>query len=131
MKNNKNLQIIALSFVPFIMVLGNSMLIPVFTNIKQDLQINQLQANLLISYFSFPAAILIPFLGFLSDRIGRKKILIPSLILYGIGGAISGFSGMILNDPYNYILFGRLIQGIGAAGTSPATSAAAELSSPP
>lgn len=119
MKNNKNFQIIALSFVPFIMVLGNSMLIPIFADLKRELGINQLQANLLISYFSLPGAILIPFLGFLSDRIGRKKILIPSLILYGIGGAISGFAGMISDESYNYILFGRLIQGVGAAGTSP------------
>lgn len=109
----------ALSFVPFIMVLGNSMLIPVFSDIKEELLINQFQVNLLISYFSLPAALLIPFLGFLSDRIGRKKVLIPSLILYGIGGVVSGFSSILFKDPYGYILAGRVIQGFGAAGTSP------------
>ncbi|MFZ5967999.1 MAG: MFS transporter [Bacillota bacterium] len=119
MKNKYFLKTLALSFVPLIMVLGNSMLIPVFTDIKRELGINQLQASLLISYFSYAAALCIPFLGFLSDRIGRKKILIPSLMIYGIGGGISGLSSIFSSDPYSLILVGRIIQGIGAAGTSP------------
>ncbi|QZY56346.1 MFS transporter [Crassaminicella profunda] len=118
MKNN-TLKMMALSFVPFIMVLGNSMLIPVFTDIKRELHISQYEVSLLISYFSFPAALLIPFLGFLSDRIGRKKVLVPALIIYGLGGVISGFSSILYKDPYKYILIGRVIQGFGAAGTSP------------
>ncbi|MCT4605617.1 MAG: MFS transporter [Marinisporobacter sp.] len=116
---NHTLKIMALSFVPFIMVLGNSMLIPVFTDIKRELEINQYEVSLMISYFSFPAAIWIPFLGLLSDRIGRKKVLVPSLIVYGLGGTISGISSVLYKDPYEYILIGRVIQGFGAAGTSP------------
>ncbi|WP_053956194.1 MFS transporter [Inediibacterium massiliense] len=119
MNKNNTLKIVSLSFVPVIMVLGNSMLIPVLADLKRELHIHQYEANLLISYFSFPAAILIPFLGFLSDRIGRKKILVPSLIVYGLGGVISGIASIFFASPYPYILLGRIIQGLGAAGTSP------------
>lgn len=119
MIKNQSVRMLALSFVPFIMVLGNSMLIPVLTDIKRELNITSLEANLVLSYFSFSAALIIPFLGFLSDRIGRKKVIIPALVLYGVGGLISGFASVFAKDPYKLIIFGRIIQGFGAAGTSP------------
>jgi ACDE family multidrug resistance protein len=95
------------------------MLIPVLTDIKRELNITSLEANLILSYFSFSAALIIPFLGFVSDRIGRKKVIIPALVLYGIGGLISGFASVFAEEPYKLIIFGRIVQGFGAAGTSP------------
>lgn len=77
---------LVLSTVPFLMVLGNSMLIPESPTIKAELQISQLEVGLLITFFSAPAALIIPFLGYFSDRIGRKIIIVPSLLLYGLGG---------------------------------------------
>lgn len=63
----------ALGAVPFIMVLGNSMLIPVLPEMQKQLGITQFQTSLVISMFSIPAGLAIPFAGFLSDRLGRKK----------------------------------------------------------
>ncbi len=124
MQNKKNMVFI-LSTVPFLMVLGNSMLIPEFPAIKAALDITQFQAGLLITFFSAPASIAIPFLGYLSDRVGRKIIICPALILYGLGGAFSGFSAAFMKDPYLMILIGRVVQGIGAAGTAPIAMALA------
>ncbi|KXG74415.1 Bacillibactin exporter [Thermotalea metallivorans] len=45
--------------------------------------------------------------------------MIPALIVYGIGGLVSGFASLISREPYPWILWGRIIQGFGAAGTSP------------
>jgi ACDE family multidrug resistance protein len=123
--SNKKNMVIILSTVPFLMVLGNSMLIPEFPTIKAELSITQFQVGLLITFFSFPAALFIPFLGYLSDRIGRKIIIIPSLLLYGSGGIISGLAAAFLNNPYLLILTGRVVQGIGAAGTGPIAMALA------
>ncbi|MCK8823865.1 MFS transporter [Fuchsiella alkaliacetigena] len=106
--------------VPFLMVLGNSMLIPEFPRISAALNISQFQVGLFITLFSGSAAVSIPILGFLSDRYGRKRIIIPSLILYGSGGLIAGLAGLFLgSDAYNIILASRVIQGIGAGGTAP------------
>lgn len=107
------------------MVLGNSMLIPEFPAIKSALNITQFQVGLLITFFSAPAALAIPFLGYLSDRVGRKVIIIPALIFYGLGGVVSGLSAAFIKDPYFIILTGRVIQGIGAAGTAPIAMALA------
>ncbi|WP_243237316.1 MFS transporter [Heliobacterium chlorum] len=105
--------------VPLIMVLGNSMLIPAFPQIREAMGISQFQVGLLITFFSIPAGLAIPFVGFLSDRIGRKKIIVPALITYGIGGLISGLSPVLFNNSYAIMLTGRIVQGIAAAGTAP------------
>jgi len=122
---NKKIMVIILSTVPFLMVLGNSMLIPEFPNIKSQLDITQFQVGLLITFFSAPAALAIPFLGYLSDRVGRKIIIIPGVILYGLGGVMSGLAAAFIDNPYTFILAGRVVQGIGAAGTAPIAMALA------
>ncbi|ACL70922.1 MFS transporter [Halothermothrix orenii] len=119
MKSKYKLMMVAFSGVPFIMVLGNSMLIPEFPQIKAALDIDQFHVGLLITVFSISAGITIPFLGYLCDQIGRIKVIVPSLLLYGLGGIISGVAALIMDNPYNIILIGRVVQGVGAAGTAP------------
>ncbi len=120
MKKDSIIQLIALGGVPLLMVLGNSMLIPVFPEMQKTLNISQFQVGLTITLFSIPAGICIPILGFLSDKIGRKLIIVPSLILYAFGGVISGIAPIIYQQQaYPLLLAGRVVQGIGAAGTGP------------
>lgn len=111
----------ALSGVPFIMVLGNSMIIPVLPDIKGALDLTEFDVSMIITLFSVPAGLIIPLAGFLSDRFGRKVVIVPSLILYGLGGVVAGLAGGYLDrgTAYSAILGGRIIQGIGAAGTAP------------
>ncbi len=123
MKGKTMMLLAALGTVPFIMVLGNSMLIPVLPQMQKELGISQFQTSLVISLFSVPAGLVIPFAGFLSDRIGRKKVIAPSLIIYGIGGLIAGIAALLLQKAYWVIIAGRIIQGIGAAGTAPVAMA--------
>lgn len=124
MKGKILLVLASLSAVPFIMVLGNSMLIPVLPEMQKQLGISQFQTSLVISLFSIPAGLTIPLAGFLSDRIGRKKVIAPSLLLYGIGGLVAGTASLLLDkSAYWAIIAGRIIQGIGAAGTAPVAMA--------
>ncbi|AGL02436.1 MFS transporter [Desulfoscipio gibsoniae] len=109
----------AIAGVPFIMVLGNSMLIPVLPQLQAALNLSELKVSMIITAFSIPG-LLIPLAGFLSDRIGRKKVIIPGLILYGLGGVIAGLAAIFLHErAYTWIISGRIVQGIGAAGTTP------------
>lgn len=109
----------ALSAVPFIMVLGNSMLIPILPNMQAALGISQFQASLVITLFSVPAGIIIPVAGFLSDRVRRKWIILPALGCYALGGLIAAAGVWSGSNLYTWILAGRVVQGIGAAGTAP------------
>ncbi|WP_106498550.1 MFS transporter [Lentibacillus sp. Marseille-P4043] len=111
--------IIAIGSIPLIMTLGNSMLIPMLPEMKSSLKLTQMQVSLTITVFSIAAAILIPIIGYLSDRFSRKIIIVPSLVLFGVGGLLAGVGAAFFSHSYMWILIGRTIQGIGAAGTAP------------
>lgn len=103
--------------VPFIMVLGNSMIIPVLPQIREALDISLFQAGLLITAFSAPASVVILFAGYLADRFGRKIVMVPALLIYGLGGILAGLGAMLLQRSFPFILGARILQGAGAGGT--------------
>lgn len=125
MKAKENIILASLGAVPLLMVLGNSMLIPILPQMKSALGITQFQVSLVITLFSIPAGLVIPFAGFLSDRYSRKKIIVPSLLIYGLGGVIALVAILLLEKPYYLIMVGRVVQGMGAAGTAPIAMALA------
>ncbi|MEJ8544562.1 MFS transporter [Brevibacillus borstelensis] len=122
-QNTKNL--VGLTGIPLVMVLGNSMLIPVLPTMKSKMDLTALQTSLLITAFSISAGMVIPLAGYLSDRFGRKIVIILSLILYGAGGLLAGLASLWWDKPYMMIMLGRVLQGIGAAGTAPIAMAMA------
>lgn len=101
------------------------MIIPVLPKMKSELHLTSLQVSLTITMFSLVAAFAIPVLGYLSDRFSRKVVIIPALFLYGIGGLLAGFAAALFANAYAWILVGRTLQGIGAAGTAPIAMALA------
>ena len=103
-----NLQIIFGITLTYIM--GVSIITPAFPKIVKELNISAKDVGLLITAFSFPGILLTPFLGVVADRWGRKRIIIPFLMLFGIAGGLCFF----IRD-FKLLLILRLIQGIGAA----------------
>jgi ACDE family multidrug resistance protein len=124
-KSSKGMEITAIGSIPLMMTLGNSMLIPVFPEMQSALKLSQFQVSLTITVFSAAAALAIPVLGYLSDRFSRKAVIIPSLLLFGLGGLLAGFAASVFSNAYVWILIGRTLQGIGAAGTGPLAMALA------
>lgn len=107
----------ALATVPLVLVLGNSMLVPILPDMEKKMNISSFQASLVITLFSVTAGIFIPILGYLSDRYTRKKVILPSLAVYGAAGIVSAL-GAIWGS-YATLIAGRSLQGLAAAGTSP------------
>jgi ACDE family multidrug resistance protein len=103
-----NLQIV--SGVTLMAVLGVSSITPAFPKIGQELGISSQAIGLLITVFTLPGVVLTPVLGVLADRWGRKKILVPALMLFGIAGGACAFA-----RDFNLLLIMRFFQGIGAA----------------
>lgn len=105
---NSNLLIIYA--ITLIAIQGVSSLTPAFPAIKNYFSMTPKEVGLLITFFTLPGVILTPVLGVLADRYGRKKILVPSLILFGIAGGACFFA-----HEFSELLILRFLQGIGAA----------------
>ncbi len=105
---DRNLQIIFC--VTLMAVLGVSSITPAFPRIVEALGISPGDVGLLITAFTLPGVILVPVMGILADHIGRKNVLVPSLMLFGISG---GLCFLVKN--FNLLLLLRFIQGVGAA----------------
>lgn len=120
MKGTKG-ALIALASIPLIMTLGNSMLLPVLPQISKKLGINAFQVSMIITVYGLIAILMIPIAGYLSDRFGRKIVILPSLILAALGGAVCVAAAWFATgvSAYWVILGGRFLQGIGAAGAFP------------
>ncbi|MFW6370128.1 MAG: MFS transporter [Bacteroidota bacterium] len=96
--------------ITLIGVMGVSSITPAFPEIAGEFDITKQQVGYLISVFTLPGIFLTPFLGILADRLGRKKVLVPALLLFGV----AGFACFFARD-FKLLLLFRFIQGVGAA----------------
>ena len=96
--------------VTLLAVMAVSSIAPALPAIVRDLGISKLQVGLLITAFTLPGVVLSPFLGVLADRFGRKRILVPSIFLFGVAGAACA-----LTRDFNVLLVLRVFQGVGGA----------------
>ncbi|KMK97175.1 MFS transporter [Rossellomorea marisflavi] len=111
--------VVSMASIPLVMTLGNSMLIPVLPIFEKKVGISSFQTSMIITSYSIASIFLIPIAGYLSDRFGRKMVILPSLVFSLIGGLIAGYASWKMNDPFLWIIIGRVLQGIGAAGAAP------------
>ncbi|MBD3224656.1 MAG: MFS transporter [Caldithrix sp.] len=91
-------------------VLGVSSVAPAFPKIIETFGISEKEVGLLITVFTLPGIFLTPILGILADRWGRKKVIVPSLIVFGIGGGACIFA-----QTFTQLIILRSLQGVGAA----------------
>lgn len=95
--------------VTLMVVMGVASITPAFPRITRELGISVREVGLLISFFTVPGVLFAPVAGVLADRLGRKKILVPALFLFGIAGGACGF---VTN--FKLLLLLRFCQGLGA-----------------
>lgn len=105
-----DINFVTIASITLIAVLGVSSITPAFPKVEKALGINAQEVGLLITVFTLPGVFLTPILGVLADRIGRKKVLVPSLFLFGIAGTLCAFV-----PDFTLLLIFRFLQGVGAA----------------
>ena len=105
---NHNLQIIFA--VTLMAVMGAAVITPALPQVERALDLSPGRVALLLTVFTLPGIVLTPVLGVLADRLGRKRVLVPSLLLFGVaGGACALARGL------DVLLVLRFLQGCGAA----------------
>lgn len=100
-----------LSVIYALRMLGMFMILPVFALYARELPVpaTAAQAGLAVGLYGLvQAALQIPF-GWLSDRIGRKPVMVGGLTLFALGSALAGAT-----DDIHWIMAGRALQGAGA-----------------
>lgn len=103
-----NLQIVFI--ITLVVVMGVSSIAPALPQIQAAFGIPKPAVGLLIVVFTLPGVFFAPLFGVLADRCGRKTVLVPSLLLFGVAG-----SACSLVRDFDLLLALRFTQGIGAA----------------
>jgi ACDE family multidrug resistance protein len=110
----RNMQLIIV--IAMVTMYGGSVISPALPSIQQAFNIETSSIGLLMTAFSFPGIISIPIAGILSDRYGRRKIVVPLLLLYGIAGTLCFFA-----PSYEILVSLRFLSGIGAGAIATLT----------
>jgi len=92
-------------------MMGVGSLTPIFPSVMDAFAISHQEVGLLITVFTLPGIFLAPFVGLLADRHGRRKVLVPSLLLFAAAG-----TGCAFADDFTTLLVLRTLQGCGGAG---------------
>ena len=105
---DKNLIIVFL--ISMAAVAGITSITPVIPLIREHFNVPDNRIGLVVSTIAFPGILLSLVLGVIIDRVGRKQVLVPSMLLFGISGSLCMFA-----QTYEQLLWLRVIAGVGIA----------------
>ena len=103
-------------------LVGFGIIVPILGRYAERFGASGLTVGLLFASFSLAQLLMAPVLGYLSDRIGRKPVIIISLIGTAVGSFITGAAGAL------WVLFaGRIVDGASGGSLSVAQAAVADI----
>lgn len=87
------------------------MVAPVFPEVVEQLNVDPQWAGVLVSMHTLTIALFSPIFGILADRVGKMKVLVPSLIGYAVFGMMGA-----LAQSYGFMLLSRALVGAASGG---------------
>lgn len=91
--------------------LGVPLVAPALPVVRDAFGVTDAQASLLVSAYFLVGIVASPFIGILADRYGRRRVLVPSLVLFGLAGGATTLAPDFLT-----VLVLRAVAGTAAAG---------------
>ncbi len=104
---DRNFRIILL--VTLMSVIGFTSIMPAIPEIMTDLGVSASEIGLVLTSFALAAMIVTPIAGMLADRLGRRQVLAPALLLFAGFGVACAFA-----RNFEELLILRFLQGLGA-----------------
>jgi EmrB/QacA subfamily drug resistance transporter len=114
-QSHKNRALALLALTQFMIVIDASITNVALPTIGRDLHINQTDLSWVVNAYTLTFGGFLLLGGRLADLIGRRRMFIVGLGVFGIGSLLGG-----LSDSSNFLDGARALQGIGAALVSPA-----------
>lgn len=115
-----------LFFIMFLVYVGFGIMIPVLPFYAEEIGASPIELGFLMAIYSFMQLIFAPMWGKVSDRIGRKPVL-----LIGIAGLALSFFIMAVSTNLWMLFLARTIGGVLSAANMPTTMAyAADITTP-
>ena len=105
------------------------MVSPARTVIQADFGIDGATGIWMINIYTLFYAALIPVIGNVADRVGRRRVFAICVCLFCVGAVLCGLSQSI--GGFGLLLVGRVVQAAGAGGMIPVANAAIGTSFPP
>ncbi|MEY2609989.1 MAG: hypothetical protein RLZZ128_638, partial [Actinomycetota bacterium] len=106
-------------------LVGFGIVVPILGRYAERFGASGLQVGLLFASFSLAQLVFAPLLGRLSDRIGRKPVILISLLGTAVGSFVTGAAGAL------WVLFlGRILDGASGASVAVAQGAVTDVASP-
>ncbi len=111
--------------IVFIDLIGFGIVIPILPLYAEEFGPSPIVFGLLMASFSAMQFLFAPILGRLSDRVGRRPVLLVSLVGSAVGYLIFGFAGSLF-----MLFFSRIIDGISGGNISTAQAVIADITPP-
>jgi MFS transporter, ACDE family, multidrug resistance protein len=92
-------------------ILSNSVITPNIPDVLADLGQSTSRAGILVAASPLPGIVMAPIVGVLADRFGRRRVLLPCLVAFGIAAVLASVA-----PTFELLLGARFLQGVGGAG---------------
>jgi MFS family permease len=92
-------------------IMANTVILAAVPDILDDFGQPASRAGLLIAAGALPGIVMAPLLGAAADRVGRRRVLVPCLVVFGVAGGLAA-----LAPSFWVLVVLRLLQGAGSAG---------------
>ncbi|MEZ5375784.1 MAG: MFS transporter [Acidimicrobiales bacterium] len=108
------LALIIATLVFFLVVVDVSAVNVAFPSIGRDFEVDETTLGWILSGYNITVAALLMVSGRLADSLGRKKMFMPGVAIFGLGSLLCG-----LAPNTNVLILARVVQAIGGAIVSP------------
>lgn len=106
-------------------LVGWGIVLPILPLYAEEFTDSPAVIGLLVASFSVMQLLFAPVLGRLSDRVGRKPVIVVSLVGTAVGSLLMGVAGSL-----PLLFLGRIVDGISGGSISAASAAVADMASP-
>ncbi|AQP52961.1 MFS transporter [Vagococcus penaei] len=117
MENKKTMLYLAIMNL-FLVFLGVGLIVPVLPMLQKEMGLTGTTMGALVAVLAFSQLLASPIAGYISDKFGRKKLIVAGMFVFALSEVIFG-----LGQNVAWLYFSRFLGGIAAALIMPSVTA--------